>query len=141
MHVRRGERVGPTINFDFPSRRETIRFHLAIYIRATVTYARADRAGKSRACVLEITRGSWPRRPMGCLSHLSRSPSATVRCLYRALNFLISRVFIYSRGNFKLLLPVVSLPHPRVSLYTCGTFFSVYAFTRRLSDSYACVYF
>lgn len=40
FHERRGERRRSDHKFRFPSRRETIRFHLAIYIRATVTYVR-----------------------------------------------------------------------------------------------------
>lgn len=69
FHEQRGEHRRSDHKFRFPSRRETIRFHLAIYIRATVTYVRQIEP-ENRAHVSWRSREA-PPASRGCLGHLS----------------------------------------------------------------------
>lgn len=94
---RRPEHRRSDHKFRFPSRRETIRFHLAIYIRATVTYVRQIEP-ENRAHVSWRSREA-PAASRGCLGHLS-SPLTTSPCLYRALNLLIPDLYLF-RGTLE----------------------------------------
>jgi len=76
FHERRGEHRRSDHKFRFPSRRETIRFHLAIYIRAKVMYVRQIEP-ENRAHV------SWRSR---------EAPVASRGCLKPSIEFLDQRV-------------------------------------------------
>lgn len=93
-----GEHRRSDHKFRFPSRRETIRFHLAIYIRAGVTYVRQIEP-ENRAHVSWRSREA-PTASRGCLTHLSSSLTSGSLPLSCILNLWTPNLYLF-RGNFK----------------------------------------
>lgn len=88
-----GERRRSDHKFRFPSRRETIRFHLAIYIRAGVTYVRQIEP-ENRAHVSWRSREA-PAASRGCLSYLSSSLTNGSLPLSRTFNLRTPNLHLF----------------------------------------------